>query len=286
MSCLSLAEIDRLIAEDVPYGDLTTRSLAIGAHRGHIHFAARDDMVVCGSEEARAIFDRLGAQAAVLTPSGTSVKSGSALLEAHGSVEALFSGWKVAQTLMEWSSGIATAVAQLAATARQVAPSIGIACTRKTVPFSRRLSVKAVLAGGGVMHRLGLSDTVLLFPEHRLFAAENESLLEQITRLRRAAPERSMVVEVTTVTEALAAAAHADVLQLEKFSLADVARVVDQITRRSDGRPIIAVAGGINAANAAQYAASGANVLVSSWPYQAPPRDVQVRFNVETHRSD
>jgi len=276
MSCLSLAEIDRLIAEDVPYGDLTTQVLAIGSRRGRISMAARSESMLCGSEEAALIFERLGASASVLVASGTAVAAGTEVVHVRGSAQALFEGWKAAQTLIEWSSGLASAVAQLVSAARNVAPRIVVACTRKPVPFSRRLSVKAVRAGGGCMHRLGLSETVLIFPEHRLFDAQD--LPAMIQRVRRQAPERSIVVEVTSVEEALAVAAHADVVQLEKFSVEQTAHVAAQVRRREDRRPIIAAAGGINAANAARYAAAGADVLVSSWPYQAPPRDVQITF--------
>ncbi len=126
------------------------------------------------------------------------------------------------------------------------------------------------------MHRLGLSETVLIVPEHRLFDAQE--LPAMLQRVRRQAPERSIVVEVTSVEAALAAAAHADVVQLEKFSVEQTAHVTAQVRKREDRRPIIAAAGGINAANAARYAAARVDVLVSSWPYQAPPCDVQVTF--------
>jgi molybdenum transport protein len=278
VTCLSNAEIEQLIHEDVPYGDLTTHLAGIGARGGRVAMAAREPMVVCGSEEAQAIFGRLDAQVSVRAPSGAQVEPGALLLEARGAAAALFAGWKIAQTLMEWASGVASATAQLRAAAAAAAPRIIIACTRKTVPFTRRLSIKAVHAGGGAMHRTGLSDSVLLFPEHRMLAPDQEmsALLE---KLRRLAPERSIVIEVTSVADALAAAAHADVLQLEKFPVAAVCEVVQLLDKRADGRPIIAAAGGINPANAGLYAATGIDVLVSSWPYTAPPRDVQVTFS-------
>jgi molybdenum transport protein len=239
--------------------------------------AAREPMVVCGSEEAQSIFGRLDAQVSVRAVSGSQVEPGAALLEARGSAVALFAGWKIAQTLLEWASGVASATAQLRAAAAAVAPHIVIACTRKTVPFTRRLSVKAVHAGGGAMHRMGLSDSVLLFPEHRLFAP-GEEMAVLLERLSRLAPERSIVTEVTSMAEALAAAPYADVLQLEKFPVAAVSELVRLLEERAGPRPVIAAAGGINPDNAALYAATGADVLVSSWPYWAPPRDVQVTF--------
>ncbi len=96
--------------------------------------------------------------------------------------------------------------------------------------------------------------------------------------MHRLAPERSIVTEVNSVADALAAAPYTDVLQLEKFPVSAVSELVRQLGKRAKRRPVIAAAGGINPGNGALYAATGVDVLVSSWPYWAPPRDVQVTF--------
>jgi molybdenum transport protein len=272
------AEIDRLIAEDVAFGDLTTHALGIADQPGHISFAARDPMVACGTEEAARILSRLGAVPRVLVRSGQAVAPGTRLLEATGDAGALHAGWKVAQTLMEWSAGIASAVREISDAARAVTPSITVACTRKSVPMTRALSVKAVLAGGGAMHRTGLSDTILVFPEHRAFL-QAETLRATLARLRAAAPERAIVVEVADEGDAmLAVAAGADVVQLEKFPPDAVALLRSRLASVLPVRTKIAAAGGINAGNAAAYAKAGADILVTSAPYTARPRDVQVHI--------
>lgn len=269
------ADIDRLIAEDVGFGDLTTMALGIGGIPGVIRFAARHPLVVCATEEAARVLHRLGAQPLVLAPSGTVADPGTRLLEATGPAAALHAGWKAAQTLLEWASGIASAVHDIRAAARGGNPHAIVACTRKTAPLSRALSIKAVLAGGGVMHRTGLADTVLLFPEHRAFLADLDAAA-LIARLRAAAPERKLVVEVTDADSARRfAAAGVDVLQLEKFTPVAVAELAAWLAGLPR-RPVLAAAGGVTAANAGAYAAAGADVLVTSAPYAAPPRDVQV----------
>ncbi|RAP42118.1 ModD protein [Rhodovulum viride] len=262
-----------LLKEDAPYGDLTTRSLGLGASGAKLTMRARGPMTVCGSEEAARIFALLGARAEIAAPSGTPVAAGTLLAEATGPAEALFLGWKVAQTLTEWASGVASATAALVGAARAVTPGIGIACTRKAVPGTRALSLKAVVAGGAEIHRTGLSDTVLLFPEHRAFGGP-DALAAQIARLRAACPERRVVVEVKTLTEAEAAAeAGADVLQLEKFTPEEAEAAARALAGWTG---CLAAAGGITAANAAAYAASGMQVLVTSSPYYAKPADVSV----------
>jgi molybdenum transport protein len=270
--------IEALLAEDVPHGDLTTHALGIGAEPGEARFAARGPLVAACVEEAARVLQAAGATLRFALPSGKAAAANDLLLTATGPAGALLAGWKVAQTLMEWAAGIATATRDIAKAAQAVRPDIRIACTRKTAPLTRTLAARAVLAGGGTMHRLGLSETILLFPEHRVFVPGG--IADGVARLRAAAPERKLVVEVTNAESALAAAlAGADVVQLEKFVPAAVREVRSMIDALAAPRALVAAAGGVTEANAAAYAEAGADVLVTSAPYSAPPRDVAVSFH-------
>jgi molybdenum transport protein len=277
----SRAELEQLLADDVPYGDLTTDALGIGAAPGSMAFTVRDRMVLALAEDAAAIIELTGCRVDLLARSGTVLDPGSPILIAHGPASALLRGWKVAQTLIEIWSGVATDARAIVDAATAVAPHIAIGCTRKNVPGTKRFAVAAVKAGGAVMHRLGLSETVLVFPEHRVFFAE-QSLAGWVERLRRAAPEKRLVIEVTTLEAAVeAAAAGFDVIQAEKFGPAEIGALVARMASMGAlrSRPLVAAAGGINAGNAADYARAGADVVVTSAPYLARPRDVQVRIS-------
>lgn len=268
------AALQSLLHDDAPHGDLTTHTLGIGPQAAQLTFLARQPMTVCATEEACRLFGLAGAQAQLTAHSGTRVAAGDVLLQAQGSAASLHHAWKVAQTLVEWASGIATATAAIVAAANGVA----VACTRKNTPGTKALSAKAVKAGGGILHRLGLSESVLVFAEHRLFL--NESPAQTLQRLRQAQPEKKLAVEVADVAEAVRwAQAGADVLQLEKFTPEAVA-ACRQTLRDSvpTPHPLLAAAGGIRADNAAAYVAAGADFLVTSSPYWAPPKDVQVTF--------
>lgn len=267
--------LHQLLTEDVPYGDLTTESLAISAKLGSIRFFARAPMTVCGVEEAVRLFQFCGAEAEAQIASGTEAAPGTPLLEAHGSAGALHQGWKTAQTLMEWCGGIASSAAAIVAAARRGDPNAMVAGTRKNVPGNRRLAVKAFKAGGAIMHRNGLSETLLIFAEHRLFLGD-EAPAETLARLRRQCPEKRVVIEVAALEEALIWA-DADVLQLEKFTAEQVAKTVAALAARGS-QAVVGAAGGINAKNAEDYARAGARLLVTTAPHLAPPRDVQVRF--------
>ena len=280
MRVLSDNDLCTLLNDDAPCGDLTTDTLGIGMQTARLEFRERQPMTVCASEEAQRLFELAGARAWLLTPSGAAVGAGELILEADGSAADLHRAWKTAQTLVEWASGVATATASIVA----AAGGIPVACTRKNVPGTKALSVKAVRAGGGIMHRLGLSETLLLFAEHRLFLDETPT--HTIERLRRAQPEKKINVEVGDLDEVkLWSMAGADILQLEKFTPDDVTECRHALKLISGAScPILAVAGGIRADNAASYSAAGADLLVTSAPYAASPKDVQVTF-LQTARS-
>ncbi len=285
MTLRALNDIDlcRLLDDDTAGGDLTTDSLAIGEQPARLEFRARQPMTVCASEEALRLFELAGAQARLRLHSGQRAETGELILEAAGSAASLHQAWKTAQTLVEWASGIASATATIVA----LTGGVCVACTRKNVPGTKALSIKAVRSGGGIMHRLGLSETLLLFAEHRLFLAASPA--QTIAQLKRAQPEKKIIVEVADLEEALRwAEAGADLLQLEKFTPDAVAACRQAIAALpANRRALLAAAGGVRADNAAAYVAAGADVLVSSAPYTAPPKDVQVNFlpaHKTTHR--
>jgi molybdenum transport protein len=281
-SNIPLAQLERLLFDDAPYGDLTTDLLGIGAQRARMTFSARGPMVLALATEAAEILEMAGASVERLLEDGQALAPGQEFLHAEGRAGALLRGWKVAQTLVEIWSGVATAAREIVEAARAVAPDIGVACTRKNTPGVKNFSVAAIRTGGAEMHRLGLSETILVFPEHLAFLG-GETLDSAVARLRRGAPEKKLVLEAGTMAEALAAAeAGFDVIQAEKFSPADIALLVKQLANLTK-RPKLAAAGGVNRANAAEYARAGADILVTSAPYAALPRDVSVRFAPSKH---
>ncbi len=272
---------DRLLQsfldDDAPFGDLTTHVLGIGDEPGRIAFAARGRMVLACAEEAARLLELAGARVERVAASGSELAAGAPILSATGSAGALHRAWKVAQTLVEYASGIATATRRILEAARKGRPDIAVVCTRKNMPGAKALAIKSILAGGATPHRLGLSETVLIFAEHRAFF-DRQAAREVIARARRGAPEKKIVVEVSSLEEAVIwAEAGADVLQTEKFSVETVSLLAARLAALPS-KPLLAAAGGVNAANAAAYASAGADMIVTSAPYSAPPLDVAVRI--------
>lgn len=203
MTRLKLSDrvLESLLDDDVPFGDLTTHVLGIGAKPGRITFAARDRMVVACAEEAARLLELAGARVSTVAESGAELAPGRAILEATGSAEALHCGWKVAQTLVEYAS---ESPRRRGGSSRRRAarPDIPVVCTRKNMPGAKAVAIKAILAGGATPHRLGLSETILIFAEHRAFL-DRQSAAETIDRAHRTAPEKKIVVEVSSLDEAL-----------------------------------------------------------------------------------
>lgn len=271
------AELEALLGEDAPHGDLTTEALGIATRPATMRFTARDPLVVAGIEIAAGLIELVGGTVERLAADGTKVLPGTPLLVAQGRAGGLHRAWKQAQTTMEILSGVASAARELVEAVAATGRVVPVACTRKTFPGGRRLLVGAIRAGGCVPHRLGLSETVLVFAEHRAFL-DGVAAAEVVARLRAAAPEKKLVVEVSGFAEAIAAAtAGFDVIQTEKLPPAEVARVVAAVRADHPG-VLVAAAGGLTPSNVAAWVEAGADVIVTSWPYTARPRDVQVRL--------
>lgn len=269
------SDLEVLLHADAPCGDATTQALGIPGLSGRMEFRARHAMCLCGSEEAARMGELRGLQVVgELLPSGSHLQAGELILALAGEAGALHRVWKTAQTLMEYLSGIASAVAEMREAAARGNPATRLVCTRKHFPGTKAAAVKAVLCAGATPHRLSLSETVLVFREHRAFLPE-ATPGEMVQRLRAAWPERSVAVEVDGEAEALQwIEAGADVLQLEKLTPEVLGRLRARLPL--GGRPLLAVAGGVNVGNAEAWARAGADILVSSAPYFAAPRDVAV----------
>jgi molybdenum transport protein len=271
--------VDRWIMDDVNQGDLTTRILGIGNLRGTIRFSLKEGGRVSGVEAAEKVLRRLGLLVAEKSEDGADVESGACLISAAGKAAALHQAWKAAQNILEWSCGVAGYTAEMVKAVKAVNPAVQVGATRKNIPGTKLLALAAVLNGGGIIHRGGAAETVLLFANHRRFLAwrgTGEDWSKIVAALRREAPEKKIVVEADNRDEAmLALAAEPDILQLDKFSPRELAPLAEAAARRGS-RCIISAAGGVNKDNAAEYAAAGAGLIVSSAPYYAKPADVKV----------
>lgn len=270
------ATIDAWIAEDAPLVDLTTHLLAVGGQPARMRFTIRGEAVAACTEEAARIVQHCGGQVEGLLASGTPVAAGDVLLTAMGDAAGLLRAWKVAQNLLEYACGVAGATARMVRAVQAAAPGVAVLTTRKHAPGLRRIALKATLSGGAFPHRLGVGETVLVFPQHRALLGGWDGVAERLAAVTHALAEKKCVIEANSLDEALLAAdAGADVVQFDKATPQDLRTWCPRLRERHPRLHLLA-AGGINADNAADYAASGVDALVTSSLHYALPADVGV----------
>lgn len=270
--------IDRFIKEDVPYIDLTTLVLGINGQRSRIQFFSRESAVACGMEEAVKILNRLNIDVTKTCSSGSIIEKDQIFLEGEGNSEDLHMGWKVSQNILEYSSGIATKTKKLVEKVSRVNPNVQVTATRKVIPGTKKLSVKAVIAGGGFPHRLGLSETILIFKQHLNFLGGVEGLIKILKNVKARACEKKIIVEVENLNQAVQLCKNGiDGIQFDKIPWNELKSHV-HILRDIDPSITILAAGGINESNIEEYAKTGVDAIVTSSMYYAGPIDIGCRI--------
>jgi len=272
------SDIDRLIEEDVPYFDLTSHILGIENIRTRISFFSRDNITVCGTEECLKIFSRFNVEPKFYKRSGEEIEKGEEIIVGEGRGSDVHKVWKVCQNLLEYASGIATKTKNLVAIAKKANPKIAVVTTRKTFPLGKKICIKGILCGGALPHRLGLSETVLIFKNHYNLLGGFNSLISKIKQIKEILPEKKIVVEAENPEEAKILIDYGvDVVQLDKFPVKIVQEIIEYRNKNAPAVKI-AVAGGIDENNIESYAATGADIIVLTSAYLAKPADIGVKI--------
>lgn len=271
-------DIDRFMNEDVPYIDLTTEILGIGDRTGKITFATREDTVLSGVEEVLRIFKKLDIKCNKFLPTGTFLEKDKVFIEAEGMAKNLHMAWRMPLSILEYSSGIATRTKALVDKAKEKNPNINILTTRKIFPGTKKLSIKSIMAGGAWPHRLGLSETILIFKQHINFLGGHKKLAKLIPEIKTVAFEKKIIVEVDNIEDAvLMAESGADVLQLDKLPTDYLVEIVAKIRDIDPNIGLIAT-GGVNMNNIEAYAATGVDAVVTTSLYFGKPSDISVKI--------
>ncbi|MDD2905133.1 MAG: ModD protein [Sulfurimonas sp.] len=267
-------ELWEYIREDLPYFDLTTHMLALPKRQVTLCISTREDIICACSEEAARIAELLGCEVLSFAPSKTRLMRGEVLLTFCGAHEAVHEAWRVSQILLEYACGMATNAAKMLETAKSANPKIQILTTRKSHPFAKRFSIRALLCGGVLPHRLGLSESILIFPQHRSLYENAAAFREAILELKSHCTEKKLVIESHSLEDAKEMLSlGADVLQIDKCDVQTLEAIVKYKNIHYPNATIIA-AGGINAQNAAAFAQTGIDAIVTSALYQSPMADL------------
>lgn len=276
----SNARIDAFIEEDVPYIDLTCEVLGVHNQPGEMEYFTRESCVLAGTDIARRIMRNLGCEVLTSSEDGQLVSAGQTFFMVRGAAADLHAAWKVCLNVFDHLSAVATKTRSMVDAVHAVNPECEVLTTRKSMPGAKDLLTCAVMAGGAFPHRLGLSETVLVFEQHLSFFGGFNRFVEELPRIKARCVEKKLFVEADTKRAIALARASAgghgvDGIQLDKVPVSELAELVRRI-RDIDPRITIIAAGGINPQNAGAYAACGVDGLATTAPFTAKPVDMSV----------
>ncbi|WP_163512933.1 carboxylating nicotinate-nucleotide diphosphorylase [Fodinicola acaciae] len=278
VSGLDLAEVDRVVrtalAEDLAYGgDATTMATVPAGVKGVAELTPREPGVLAGLPVALAVLSEVaGGGFSVLSAEtdGSQLEPDRPVLVVEAEIRTLLTAERTMLNLVCQLSGVATL------TAAWVDAVAGTRCqvrdTRKTVPGLRLLQKYAVRCGGGVNHRLGLGDAVLVKDNHVVAAGSVTAALEAV---RSSSPALQCEIEVDALDQLDEALnADAELVLLDNFSIADCAAAV---RRRDDVNPRtrLEASGGLRLDTVRSYAETGIDfVSVGALTHSAPAVDL------------
>lgn len=278
----SNARIDAFIEEDVPYIDLTCEVLDIRNQPGEMEYFTRESCVLAGTDIARRIMRNLGCEVLASSEDGQLVSAGQTFFTVRGAAADLHAAWKVCLNVFDHLSAVATKTRSMVDAVHVVNLECEVLTTRKSMPGAKDLLTCAVMAGGAFPHRLGLSETVLVFEQHLAFFGGFNRFVEEMPRIKARCVEKKLFVEADAQRALALARASSDGhgvdgIQLDKVPVSELAELVRRI-REIDPRITIIAAGGINPQNAGAYAACGVDGLATTAPFTAKPVDMSVRM--------
>jgi nicotinate-nucleotide pyrophosphorylase (carboxylating) len=266
--------IDRALAEDVGSGDVTTAALVPAGTPGRARIEQKAPGTIAGLRVGEAVFRRVDPELRWHAHVGEGEwRERGLVAEVAGDAAAILRGERVALNFLGRLSGIATLTARFVAAVDGTGARI--LDTRKTTPGLRALEKQAVLAGGGLNHRSGLYDAMLV-KENHIAAAGG---VGPAARLAVAAAPHGMAVEVEVRTleeleEALAAGVQA--ILLDNMNAPQMAEAV----RRTAGRATLEASGGISLDTVRAIAETGVDFIsVGALTHSAPALDLSLRLD-------
>ena len=280
---ISDARLEELIAEDVPYIDLTTHILGIGDKAGTMEYYTREDCVLCCTEEVARMAAMLNLEVEWFEPSGAKVKAGQSFMRVSGTAANLHLLWKVGLNMFDHYSAVATKTRKMVDAAHGANSQCEVLTTRKSTPGNKDLLTKAIVAGGAFPHRMGLSETVLVFDNHTKFmtapsgATGLDAFIELLPQIRRRCIEKKLFVEANAEDARRLVKVGVDGIQFDKVPVTELTALVEEL-HGIDPHVSLVAAGGIRPDNAAEYAATGVDGLVTTSCFTAKPVDMSVKM--------
>lgn len=272
------AAVRAALAEDVGTGDATTLACIPPEAQSVALMNAREPLVLAGLALAETAFRELSPNVKLerLAEDGAKLPAKSPVLRISGQTRALLTAERVALNFVQRLSGVATLTAQFAE--RVSGTKARLLDTRKTTPGWRRFEKYAVAAGGGVNHRVGLYDLILIKDNHlaALAAEKPNAIAAAVARSRQLYPALRVEVEADTLEQvAQAAEAGADIILLDNMAPDQLRAAVALVA----GRAQTEASGGVNLATVQAIAETGVDFIsVGALTHSARAVDLGLDF--------
>ena len=252
--------IKAALVEDIGDGDHTSLSTIPVGKKGTAQLIIKEEGIVAGIAEALAVLHEVDEEleTEVFVSDGDPVHVGDVVMCVTGRIHSILSAERLLLNIMQRMSGIATAtqriVRALAGTGTRVLD------TRKTTPLLRFLEKKAVCLGGGVNHRFGLYDMILIKDNHVDYAGGIKEAIEQANQYR-IAQHKSIDIEIEVrnleEVQAVLDVGNVERIMLDNFSPKQIREAINLI----NGRFVTEASGGITGENVREYAEAGVDYI-------------------------
>lgn len=274
---LAQDDVARALAEDVGPGDLTAGLIA-PERQAHARILARESAVICGTAWAEAALQQVVPEAQIRwqVRDGQRCAADQVVLELTGPARGLLTAERTVLNFLQLLSAVATKTAEYVAAVDSVPGNRArIVDTRKTLPGLRMAQKYAVHCGGGLNHRIGLYDAVLIKENHIAAAGGVTAVLQ---RAAAVAPTAKFVeIEVETLAQLQEALqSGATMVLLDNMDLSTLREAV----RLNAGRAILEVSGGVNLGTVRDIAATGVDrISIGALTKDVKAIDFSMRFS-------
>jgi nicotinate-nucleotide pyrophosphorylase (carboxylating) len=266
--------IQSALEEDISTGDITTAAVLTGDETGKATAFAKIELVAAGIDVFRETFLVLDSRIRFIgcCKDGQVVQKGGSLAEISGNLGSILTAERVALNFLQRMCGIATLTREYVDAIKGTRARI--LDTRKTAPGLRCLDKYAVTIGGGMNHRFGLYDGILIKDNHIAAAG---GISQALARVRGRFPHTLKVeVEVKNLSELEEAlASGADTIMLDNMTVGDMKKAVDIINRRVP----LEASGNVSLANVRQIAETGVDFIsVGALTHSVPASDISLKI--------
>lgn len=252
--------IEIAVREDIGDGDHSSLSCIPVSATGQVQLIVKEDGIIAGIEVAKAVFKHIDHSIEFnrLIEDGTHVKKGDIAFTVSGKIHTLLKGERLALNIMQRMSGIATKTGEYVKMLDGLKTKV--LDTRKTTPGMRQLEKMAVRLGGGVNHRMGLYDMIMLKDNHIDFAGGIRKAIETTQKyLKDTGRNLKIEIEVRNIDELrqVLQVGGVDRIMLDNFDVATTREAVDLIGGRFETES----SGGITMATLRDYAQCGVDYI-------------------------